>query len=402
MRKVVLLCMVGLGILSLIGASPAAGVAPAEAVALSPEEALAHQLALVAVSHGWTVAEAAAQYRTAEVIGSIAERVAAERPDIFVGSALSVQPLGAPTLYIKGPADKFVRELVDASGMRIILADNQPFSFDELEARKLRVHDVLQAQGFHNISARVNITGGGRIPVEVTIEAGLSSMPTQILSSLPSDLRSSIDLTVIDRPVGVDTTSFGGMLVTVSGNGNSTSGFSVVHTASGATGVTTAGHAPNAGSNGIVHPGHNVSHTLTFQAEHRGQWGDIQWHTTNYAEPDDFYLNEFTIQDVVGIEARANISLNEVVCQYGRFSNDLDCSLVVFDVSEACTINGVFNDRLVLMNGITSTFGDSGGPWSYGGRAYGSQKGWCVSQTKDAWSVADLFDEALGVTVRTN
>ena len=38
---------------------------------------------------------------------------------------------------------------------------------------------------------------------------------------------------------------------------------------------------------------------------------------------------------------------------------------------------------------------DSGGGWSYDYRAYGSQKGWCGN--KDAWSVADLYDEALGV-----
>ncbi len=66
-------------------------------------------------------------------------------------------------------------------------------------------------------------------------------------------------------------------------------------------------------------------------------------------------------------------------------------------MSISCTLNGVFNDRLVQMTGITSVVGDSGGPWSYGGTAYGSQKGWCGS--KDAWSVADLFDEAIGVKV---
>jgi streptogrisin C len=57
----------------------------------------------------------------------------------------------------------------------------------------------------------------------------------------------------------------------------------------------------------------------------------------------------------------------------------------------------VFNDRLVQMTAITSIPGDSGGPWSFGGTAYGSQKGWC--NNKDAWSVADLFDEAIGVKV---
>ncbi len=379
-----------------------AGAPSADVISLSSEQELARELALVAEGHGWTVAEAAARHRTAEIIGGIAEQIFKERPDIFVGSALSEYPTGAPTLYVKGTADAFVRSLVDTSGIKIVLADNQPFSFDELEERKIRVHHAFEAQGFRNVATGANIAGGGRIPAEVTIEPGLSSSPEEMLSALPADLRSSVDLTITDIPVGMDTTSFGGMLVTVNGAGNSTSGWSVIRLADGVTGVTTAGHAPNAGSNGIVHPGHAEQHTFNFQAEHRGDWGDIQWHTTNFAEVDDYYSTATTIADVVSVEARANISVGEGVCQYGRFSNSQDCSLDVFDVSEACTIDGVFNNRLVLMNGKTTALGDSGGPWFSAGRAYGSQKGWCVSQTKDAWSVADLFDEALGVTVRTN
>jgi streptogrisin C len=46
---------------------------------------------------------------------------------------------------------------------------------------------------------------------------------------------------------------------------------------------------------------------------------------------------------------------------------------------------------------------DSGGGWSLGARAYGSVKGACVylGAWRDVWSVADLYDEALGVTVLT-
>lgn len=103
------------------------------------------------------------------------------------------------------------------------------------------------------------------------------------------------------------------------------------------------------------------------------------------------------IYTVFGLEARAAISVGESVCQYGRFSNDRDCSLDVFDVSISCTLESKFTDRLVQMTAKTSIKGDSGGPWSFGGTAFGSQKGWCGN--KDAWSVADLFDEALGVKV---
>lgn len=140
---------------------------------------------------------------------------------------------------------------------------------------------------------------------------------------------------------------------------------------------------------------------LTHQAEHRGQWGDVEWKTSTEAEPDDFYSDATTIRDTAAIEARANISVNESVCGYGRSSNDRDCTLDVQDVSQACTNSGVFNDRLVLMDGDTLIGGDSGVGWSLGNTAFGGHKGNCNPDfsNNDSWSVADLFDEAIGVRV---
>jgi hypothetical protein len=278
----------------------------------------------------------------------------------------------------------------------MVVADNQPFSFDELEGRKVRVHHALEALGFRDVVTGVNIAGGGRIPAAVGTEGNLPTKADAILSSLPADLEASVDLTISSAPLGTDTTSFGGMMVTAGGANYATSGYSVTKTSTGVTGVTTAGHA--SGANGLLHPGHNVNHTFVFQSEHRGSWGDIEWHTTNYAEIPQYYAEAGNaIYYISNVEPQAAMSVGESVCQYGRFSNSRDCSLDIFDVSKACTIDGVFNDRLVQMTAITTVKGDSGGPWSFGGAVFGSQKGWCFG--RDTFSVADFFDEALGVTV---
>jgi len=78
-----------------------------------------------------------------------------------------------------------------------------------------------------------------------------------------------------------------------------------------------------------------------------------------------------------------------------------DCSLEVQDVSQSCTNSGVTNNRLVLMNGDTQVPGDSGGGWSLGTKAYGSHKGQCKPDfpNRETFSVAALYDEALGVRV---
>ena len=364
----------------------------------SPDEALAHDLALVAEAKGWTLAEAAADHLAADRIGEVAEAVARERPDIYVGAALAEEPGGAPRLYVKGPADAYVLDLVAASDIEIVVADNQPFSFDELEARKLRVHRALEAAGFRYIAPSVNVTGRGVVPAGVTVERGLPRRVADIVPLLPAGLRGSVQLTVHDQPNVHDEAAFGGMWVRDDGVNECTSGWSVRNLNTGALGVSTAGHC--AGINQINHPGHGV-HNLNFQSQHRGQWGDVEWHTSPQPEPDDFYADAATIRDVAAVEARGNITVGESVCQYGRSSNDRDCSLDVQDVSQACTNSGVFNNRLVLMNGDTAIGGDSGGGWSFGNTAYGGHKGNCNPDfpNRDAWSVAALFDEAIGVRV---
>lgn len=397
MPRFVLVIGTALTVLSLAGAPAAAGESPVEPVVLSPKDDPHPDLELVAKSRGWTLDQAAAQQHAAEAVGAMATRIAKERPEIFVGSALAKAPGEAPTLYVKGPADAFVRDLVAASDIEIVLADKQPYSFEELEARKLTVHQSLEAAGFRNVATGANITGGGIIPATVALEPGLPVALGEILAAVPDDLRSSVVLTLSDPSAFGDTGAFAGMWVTLNGGNDSTSGWTV-RKWNGSTyvwGVTTAGHAANSGQ-ALVHSGHGT-HTFVYQSEHRGDFGDVQWHTTNQVEEALFYASSSTVRNVLYLEARAGISVNEPVCQYGRASNSRDC-LDVDDVSISCTNGGVFNNRLVQMDRITSNLGDSGGPWFYDYKAYGSQKGHCAS--KDAWSVADLYDEALGVVVQ--
>ncbi len=393
--KSALISLLALAMVAVPGSSVAGATSPVDPVRQTPELIPHPDLELVAEANGWTLDQAAAQQQAADAVGAIATRVAKERPDVFVGSALSETPGGPPTLYVKGPADPLVRGLVAASAVKVLLADDQPFSFAELEARKIRVHTALVLAGFKNVVTGANITGKGVIPAAVAVQSGLPTAAADALRVVPEDLRSSVVLTIADPSGFRDTNSaFGGMWVTKSGANDATSGWTVRKWNGSAYvyGVTTAGHA--SGENGIVHPGYGT-HTFVFQAEHRGEYGDVEWHTTNVTEEALFYADSGTVRNTMYLEPRTGISLNEIVCQYGRASNSRDCGLHVDDVSIACTLSGVYNNRLVQMSAITSTPGDSGGGWSYDYKAYGSQKGWCSG--KDAWSVADLYDEALGV-----
>jgi len=235
----------------------------------------------------------------------------------------------------------------------------------------------------------------------VTVEPGLPRTVADIVALLPADLRNSVQLTVHDQPNVRPEEAFGGMWVRDDGDYQCTSGWSVRNLDTGTYGVSTAGHCRYI--NEIEHIGDGV-HALSFQRQHRGQYGDVEWHTSSEYEPDDFYADADTIRDVIGIEQRANITEGESVCQYGRSSNDRDCSLTVHDVSHACTdaSDGITAHHLVVMDGDTAIGGDSGGGWSLGGTAFGGHYGNCNPDfpNRDAWSVASLFDQAIGVKVR--
>ncbi|GIW20716.1 MAG: hypothetical protein KatS3mg065_1012 [Chloroflexota bacterium] len=82
----------------------------------TPDEALATDLALIAQAAGWTAAEAAAYARAEAAIDRIAVRLATDRPDVFVGSALASDPGGAPRLFVKGPADPELIAAIRSAG----------------------------------------------------------------------------------------------------------------------------------------------------------------------------------------------------------------------------------------------------------------------------------------------
>jgi streptogrisin C len=375
-------------------------IAEHSADARAPEQAPATDLALVAAARGWSVAQARADRRVADAFGKIQEHIAATRPDQFAGTKLSPVPGGAPTLYIKGKASQFVRDTVESAGMPIEVVEGRPFSWQELEDRSIRLNHRLAGLGFQDIVTSFDETTS-TIDAVATRSPSLLTTAERVQALLPAEFQAGVKLELVDEAVAVDdAAAFGGNWVRDDGVRECTSGWSVITGAT--TGVTTAGHCD--GINQIEEPGVGV-HPLTHQAEHRGQWGDIEWKTSPVPEPDDFYASATDRRDVAAVEPRANITVGESICVYGRASDSRDCSHTVFRTSVSCTISGVFNDRLVAMNAKGTTIGgDSGGGWSVGNTAYGSHKGGCEIEgaLRNMVSVADLYDEALGVRVRTS
>lgn len=381
--------------------SPATGNDPTVVEGSTGPEALAADLALVAKGRGWTVDQAAAQHAVAEAFGKVQQEISTKRPDAYAGAKLSEKPGGAPTLYVKGKADDDLLTRVRGAGIAVEIADNRPHSWLELEERSIRLNHRLVGIGFQDVVTSFDETTS-TVEAVATRRPNLPAKAEQVLSRLSAEEARGVRLVLTDEDVASDEHAYGGMSVRDDGVFECTSGWAVQNISSGTTGVTTAGHCD--GINQIVEPGVGT-HTLTHQAEHRGQWGDVEWKTSTHIEPDDFYATASDVRDVAAVEPRGSITVGESICVYGRSSNSRDCSDTVFRTSISCTNSGVFNDRLVAMNAKRTTIGgDSGGGWSFNFTAFGSHKGGCGvdGATRNAFSVADLYDEALGVRVRTS
>lgn len=377
-------------IVSVLPGSPAAlaqeGGRRGEAEA---EAALAADIALTAESNGWSIREATTRYESSEAVGRVAARVAREGPESFVGSKVAKDPEDPPTLFIKGIASDRVRAWVEDEDVPIVIKDEQPYSYDELEERQLRVHNALLEAGYDEVATGIGISRAGTIVVGVRETKGLSSRPEDVLRHVPDDLRQSVDLTVHEGSTFSEDLASGGQKTTYTGDNNfCTSGFTVI--GPNGPGVVIAQHC---------YPENRISssnYVMTFRDGHYGAYGDVGYYTTNTTEIAEFYSATDDRRAVLAVEPIGSLSEGETVCRFGRGSGNRNCSAEIEDVSQACDNLS----RMVLMNADVSNPGDSGGPWFHGNRAYGAHHGECGSQSAhDAFSAAARFEAAIDVIV---
>ena len=361
---------------------------------LTPKEALEADLRLTAETNGWTLQEARTRYEASRAVARVSTKVAKRFPDIWIGSQVADDPGDPPILFLKGPVSDAVREIVDSEDIRIVIKDDQPYSYDELIERRDRVHDALMNAGYDEVATRVNITGGGIIPAGVRVTQGLKSDRESVLAVVPKGLRADVRLTVHEESLFGEDHALGGQKMTQTGDPPSrfcTSGFTVIEYSTMRTGVIGAGHCV---------PMNRLSsddHVMYQQGHRYGSNGDIAWWTTNTVEEARFYSGANTINLVGWVaDPPSEVSVGDTVCLWGRGhageGEARDC-VKIADKSISC--GGLTN--MVLVTKDVGIGGDSGGPWFYGGAAYGVHHGKCSdSHPQDAytpaWNVDNVFD----------
>jgi hypothetical protein len=374
---------------AMLVAAVATGPSPAGAADPAEGGAFAEDVALVAAQTGWAPAATAAHLQVQRTLGELADELAGTFPDRYAGARLAAVPGGVSQVWFKGPVPPAAAERVATAGIPVEAVGGRPESAAELRDRAEAVAKYL-ATAYAEVAAAVRADGW----VEAAVSGGPAAVP-----ELPPALAARTSVTV--APGGVVKPEIVGGTWLEDGNVfECTGGFTVYDIWTGVTGLATAGHctgidewdSPVAGVADVA---------LTFQGEHLGVFGDVQWHTSPDVEPDDFYATASTTRDVAAVQSWGGLTFGSWWCVYGRSSNSRSCDDVYSTFAVTIAL-GNFVSSLIAMRHDNTVGGDSGGTWSWGNTAAGIHQGdiWLPFRSRNVFSVAALLPLALGVAVR--
>lgn len=355
---------------------------------------------------GTSLDEAVTAYAWQNDFALLATAIEEQYPDEFAGARIEDAAGHRASISFKDEVpDGAARQTAGFRQADVEAKVGLGHSSRQMDERIATVHKAVAAQkDLVNAVVSTYDESTGAVTVEVrptdrtiSYDAIRSEALKRTLSaSIPAKTRDYPVLIVVDESLSVtDMSAYGGGRTEQIGKSSldCTGGFTAT-TDTALTGVVTAGHCGN--STTYENQVGEYEQGMTFKLQHRGTYGDVQFHTASTTEKDDFYYDFGRLRDVAAV---ANPVDNQYICRFGQ-KTGAHCSHV-YDLSVCVYYDGYDECRLVRMDNNQADHGDSGGPWYYGGTAYGIHKGsiGSVIGTDDVWSRVTYLEEALGVTV---
>ncbi|MCA1783760.1 MAG: S1 family peptidase [Intrasporangiaceae bacterium] len=384
---------------SIIGTETLDSATPSDNAVQGFEDAAATQAGLYADMFNVSVPEAERRASLREEFGVLLQELSEEYADSFAGAVVEHEPSYRFVVYMTGSGEAAVERLgeqAEAAKLPLVVKEAS-LSLQQLEAQRTELHAVLvDDRGLAEVSSAVDVLSG-RIQVTIGTASGDAASRSSGTPLPDEALEHNVDVVYVDAPVGTDDHTYGGALTTTGSAGTPpgcTTGFVVVNASSGARGVATAGHCAN---DRWYNMGSSNNYSMDYVNQHRGSWGDFQWHTTTHNHYDDFYWDWGSRRDVQSVQSASNIALGDIVCRFGRTTGSHCDGVYATNVSK--TSNGYTYGRLVALGSRQADTGDSGGPWFNGATAWGLHQGSANvnGAARDVFSKADYIDEALGL-----
>lgn len=244
------------------------------------------------------------------------------------------------------------------------------------------------------MSGRVLVAVAGRSDVEGAREA----IRRADLGRVPAD-RVHVAASTIEEQ-----DAYGGLGMDSTGEG-CTSGFTVLHIASGDEGIANAAHCPN-----FEVVAHHSGVMLDLVNEKQQDSADAQWYRTPGLDDLKKFRTDFsgTTRWVYGRVNRTAMAINGVVCKFGKITG-YGCGTIGGKSFDPDTLTGTnkYNATWIRMNSDMTSQGDSGGPWFQSNDAYGIHTGktTCGRESENTecysyWMAQDYLESSLGVQVR--
>jgi hypothetical protein len=317
---------------------------------------------------GWSFSSTVQHLIDQETFSALVHQLEGDYPTTFADSVFAPIPGGTSEVYFKGAVPAGATSAANATGLTISLNGNAPYSAADMEQQIDYAGDYMDSKGYTNyVLSFVDDT------LEVTVGNG------QPAPSFPGTVTANVVVELSSNPVvWLDSRSGRGGMWTQNPLGNNwcTTSFAVRDENTGVEGVSTAEHCGALST--ISNPfDDSDTTTLTFEAEHYGNRGDVQRHSTDN-RPDfaQYWATPGHQPRQVNSVARG-FSRNDLTCFYGQASDQRFCTRVrrtnatLRDTSYSLTRIRY----LVSTAGTLTVGGDSGGPWTVGSRAQGVHSG---------------------------
>lgn len=364
---------------------------------------------LLAKESKMTYAEAERAIKAQDEFGRYADKLLAKYPDRI--ARMWKEPAPSTKSYIqfvgKVPETVLLEVLQKNIPADIAVTGGAKISFKDQVKRAQVAARGLRNSGFVN-SASFYDPANDVIQLDIKVpEKAARPDPSLILSAIQKELRGTalrdeirtltgknLKIKTIrgDGPIMEFDHARGGNWLRDDGFRECTSGWSV--SGPNGDGIITAAHCT--GLNQFEEEG-GLLFDMTWRDQEFGSGGDVEYHTTNHIELDDFYARAGEIRDVSSIRSTWTM-FGASVCEYGRSSNTRTCNHTVTGIFVTVNYSIGTVNNLVRVSGDNSIGGDSGGGWSFNYTAWGVHSG--SNGSESFFTPAQQAEAILNVTIK--
>ncbi|MBT2212167.1 S1 family peptidase [Actinomadura sp. NEAU-AAG7] len=335
-----------------------------------------HDLNLIANDDGKNLAETIDAQGWQSRFSDIADKFEADYPDLFSG-AVKAEDGSWAWFGFKGEIPAAAVEDAKALPVKTTISGDLGYNQAEIAAESERVHQKVSD---HPAVAAVTASPDARsgvINVSAQLKPGVKhdSALEKELNGLPALCGGRVSAKVViagdvrTRPMDGYIRG-GGHL-----NGNCTTGFNLERAVSGPAlyRTSTAQHCLGPGTESYRNHGNDSGGTEVGNVwYHRGQYGDFAINTAgSYTVTRTFYFTH-TQKRYATSENTPRVGIR--VCHYGLTSNEKCDTINAVELTVKFT-DGVTVGKQVRTGRLIAAGGDSGGPFYYGGKAYGTLSG---------------------------